>query len=111
MHMRVFKAFTVVAILVIPLMLFGVSCKKEESASRELGFERALQSSLSGQLLYAEAEEDDAGAAYESEGQEGDDEDAGYESEEEEDEDAGYEPDEEGGDEEPTYESEEDENA
>jgi hypothetical protein len=112
MNMKVFKVFIVVAILVIPVMLLGVSCKNEESASKELAFEPALQDSMTtGQPLYAEAEEDDTGASYESEEQEGQDTDAGYEFEEEEGEDPGYEPEEGTGDEEPAYEPEEDEHA
>jgi hypothetical protein len=56
MNMKVFKVFIVVAILVIPVMLLGVSCKNEESASKELAFEPALQDSMTtGQPLYAEA--------------------------------------------------------
>jgi hypothetical protein len=105
------RAFVVVAVLIIPLMLFGVSCKKETPESKELAFERSLQNSMSGQLLYAEAEEDDAGASYGSEEQESEGADVGYESDEEESEDVGYEPEEEGEDEEPTHESDEDEQA
>jgi hypothetical protein len=105
------RAFIVVAVLVIPVMLFGVSCKKETPESKELAFERVLQDSMSGQLLYAEAEEHEAGTAYEPEEQEGEDQYSGYESEEEEGEDVGYEPEEEGEDEEPAYESDEDEQA
>ena len=105
------RAFMVVAVLVIPAMLFGVSCKKETPESKELAFERALPDSTSGQLLYAEAEEHEAGTSYESEEQEGEDTDAGYESETEEGEDTGYEPGEESEDEESTQESDEDEQA
>ena len=111
MSMRAFRAFVVVAILIIPVMLFGVSCKKETPESKELAVERSLQNSMSGQLLYAEAGDDDSGAWNESEEQEGADEDAGYESDEQEDEGDVYQPGEENEDQEPTYESNEDENA
>lgn len=111
MNMRVFRAFIVVAILIIPMMLFGVSCKKETPESKELAVERSLQKSMSGQLLYAEADEDDSGASYESEEQEGADADAGYESDEQEDEGTVYQPGDENEDQEPTYEPEEDEHA
>lgn len=111
MSMRVFRVFFVVAVLIIPVMLFGVSCKKEAPESKEVAVERPLQDAMSGQLLYAEAEEEESEATYESEEGESDDQDAAYESDEEEDQDAGYEPDEENQDEEPTYESEDDEHA
>jgi hypothetical protein len=122
MSMRV---FIVVAALIIPVMLFGVSCQKEMPASKKLAFEPSLQDSMSEQRLYAEFAEDEDGTAYESEEEEGEDQDAGYESEEEEgeDQDAGYEPEEEksddtgyepeedGEDEEPIHESDTDEQA
>jgi len=122
MSMRV---FIMVAVLIIPVMLFGVSCKKETPAPKELAFESSLQDSMSERPFYAEAEEDGDGTTYESEEEEGEDEnvgyeseeeegedqDAGYEPEEEDDEDTGYEPEEESGDEEPTHESDTDEQA
>lgn len=108
MSMRV---FIMAVALIIPVMLFGVSCEKETPASKELAFESSLQDSMSQQRLYAEVTEDEEGTTYESEEGEGEDEDAGYEPEEEEDEDAGYEPEEESEDEEPTHGSDADENA
>jgi hypothetical protein len=104
------RVFVVVAVLIIPVMLFGVSCKKETPESKELAFEGSLQGSMSRPSLYAEADEDEGGAMYESEEEEGEDQDVGYESEEEED--VGYEPEEEESeDEDPTTGSDEDEQA
>jgi hypothetical protein len=108
------RVFIVVAVLIIPVMLFGVSCKKETPASQELAFESSLEVSMSKQPLYAEAEEDEAGTAYESEEEEGEDQDAGYESDEEEgeDQDVGHEPEQEEGEEEdPTHGPDTDEQA